>query len=217
MSSSPGGLFNIFDSRVKIGNEESKRTPGKRYLYVEHPTEGWKVFLRAVCFLHRDDVPFDATHFLVVRTTGSKNTSVSWEPPKGQMEGKDLIKDVSLIESMATNVTREVEEEAKIKHIHNLRYTGLVVQNREDDYPENTYFQYHIFQAFVSPVELESAHSLFDFYKKNPSEFKKLRKDQQEKDAIGWFHPKRTKLFGRWSPSIVALYLQYNIQPSTLK
>ena len=216
MSSSPGGLFNIFDPRLIIGDEESKRTPGKRYLYVEHPIEGWRVFLRAVCFLHKDNEPFDASDFLVVKKTGGKPTSSVWEPPKGQMEGKDYIRDTSLIESMAINVRREVEEEAKISYIHNLRYTGLVVQNREHDYPKNTYFQYHIFQAFVSPTEIQSAENIFNWYKENPSKFKKLRKDQQEKDAIGWFHPRHTKLFGRWAPSIVALYLQYNIHPSTL-
>ena len=47
----------------------------------------------------------------------------------------------------------------------------------------------------------------FHYYKSHPDQFNALRKDYKEKDAITWFNPVETKLFGRWSPDIVMLYL----------
>lgn len=97
------------------------------------------MYLRACCFLHEEGQPFDAERFLVVKRAGAQGSSKAWEPPKGQMEGKDAFpKDSPLIELMAENVRREVGEESKITDIHQLRYTGLVVQSREPDYPPNT-------------------------------------------------------------------------------
>jgi ADP-ribose pyrophosphatase YjhB (NUDIX family) len=125
------------------------------------------------------------------------------------MEGKDAKPDgAPLIQLMAENVRREVSEESKIQHIHHLRYTGLVVQSREPDYPKNHYFQYHIFQAVVDSTELQEAQGRFQWLNDHPAAFARMRADKREKDALDWFDPKKTKLMGRWSPSIVSLYLQ---------
>jgi hypothetical protein len=35
-----------------------------------------------------------------------------------------------------------------------------------------------------------------------------MRADKREKDALTWFDAKKTRLMGKWSPSIVALYIQ---------
>jgi hypothetical protein len=88
-----------------------------------------------------------------------------------------------------------------------MKHTGLVLQSREKEYDENTFFQYHIFQAFIDEEEFEKAQEKFKWYKEHPKAFNKLRKDNREKDEIGWFDPQKTKLYGSWSPSIVALYL----------
>jgi 8-oxo-dGTP pyrophosphatase MutT (NUDIX family) len=201
-------LLDIFQPGLKRGTAKLAFAPHKRYFYVEHPTEGWRVYLRAACFLHEGDKPFDPTRFLVVKRYGATPESKAWEPPKGQMEGKDASQDVPLIELMGENVRREVSEEAKIEHIQHLRYTGLVVQSREPDYPANTFFQYHLFQAVVSPQSLQDALDTFAWLHEHPDAWKRMRADKREKDALGWFDLKHTRLMGKWSPSIVSLYLK---------
>jgi ADP-ribose pyrophosphatase YjhB (NUDIX family) len=209
MTTSPKGLLNIFEPGLLRGAAKLEFAPHKRYFYVEHPIEGWRVYLRAACFLHEAGQPFDPMRFLVVKRKDADPKTKAWEPPKGQMEGKDAKPEPApLIELMAENIRREVLEESKIKKIHHLRYTGLVVQSREPDYPANHYFQYHIFQAIVTPEEIENANTEFTWLHEHPAAFARLRADRREKDAIRWFDPKETKLMGKWSPSIVALYLQ---------
>jgi len=203
-------LLDVFQPGLKMGSLSMPYAPKKKYFYVEHPTEGWRVFIRNVAMLHEDGVEFDAQRFLVVKATGSTPSSYAWEPPKGQMEGKDGLEKSNkhLLKLMATALMREVEEESKIKTVKNLQYTGLVLQSSENDYPANTFFQYHIFNGTVPSKEIKEADEKFEWYKEHPAAFKKLKKDYTEKDAIAWFDPKKTRLFGRWSPSIVALYLQ---------
>jgi 8-oxo-dGTP pyrophosphatase MutT (NUDIX family) len=209
MTSSPRGLLNIFEPGLIRGSEKLPHAPHKKYFYVEHPTQGWRVYLRAACFLHEQGAPFDAQRFLVVKRKDANPDTKAWEPPKGQMEGKDAKPESApLIELMAENVRREVFEEAKIKNISHLRYTGLVVQSRENDYPANTYFQYHIFQAVVNTKTILDALDTFKWLNEHPAYFERLRADRKEKDQLAWFDPKKTKLMGKWSPSIVALYLQ---------
>ncbi len=203
------GLLNVFQPGLLRGDASLPFAPHKRYFYVEHPTEGWRVYLRACCFLHEVGQPFEPSRFLVVKRYEANPKTKAWEPPKGQMEGKDAKpEDASLIELMAENVRREVQEEAKIQSFHSLRYTGLVVQSREPDYPANHFFQYHIFQALVSPQVIEQAISTFQWLHDHPKAWKRMRADKREKDALAWYSPKETRLMGRWSPSIVALYLQ---------
>jgi ADP-ribose pyrophosphatase YjhB (NUDIX family) len=209
MITSPHGLLNVFEPGLTRGSAKLEYQPHKRYFYVEHPIEGWRVYLRAVCFLHEAGQPFDASRFLVVKRKDAESSTKAWEPPKGQMEGKDAKPEESpLIELMAENVRREVLEESKIQRIQHLRYTGLVVQSHEPDYPPNTYFQYHIFQAVAQPKDIEEAQKEFEWLREHPAAFARLRADKREKDALAWFDPKETRLMGRWSPSIVALYLQ---------
>ena len=209
MITSPSGLFNVFEPGLTRGAAKLEFAPHKRYFYVEHPTEGWRVYLRAACFLHESGKPFDPQRFLVVKRYKAAPTTKAWEPPKGQMEGKDANpKGAPLIELMGENVRREVNEEAKIKHIHHLRYTGLVVQSREPDYPENHYFQYHIFQAVVNPEDIQEAQDTFTWLNDHPAAWQRMKADTREKDALDWFDPKSKRLMGKWSPSIVALYIQ---------
>lgn len=199
--------FDVFQPGLKRGAERLPHAPNKRYFYVEHPKEGWRVYLRACTFIHEEGQPFDAQRFIVVKTTGANAKGKSWEPPKGQMEGKDTDAEKSIYENLIENVYREVEEEAKITKLSALRYTGMVYQGRENDYPKNTYFQYHIFQALVSPSSLADALKEFEWISEHPLAFARYKKDKREKDAITWFNPRQTKLMGRWSPSIVSMYL----------
>jgi hypothetical protein len=34
-----------------------------------------------------------------------------------------------------------------------------------------------------------------------------MRKDVREKDALAWFDPNHTRMMGRWSPSLLVMYL----------
>jgi 8-oxo-dGTP pyrophosphatase MutT (NUDIX family) len=202
-------IFNVFDPSLIRGAERSSFDPEKRYAYVEHPTEGWRVFLRSCVFLHPLEEPFRSTHFLVVKRTGARMSSPTWEPPKGQMEGKDMTDDMSVLELLESNVRRETEEEAHITEMDRLTHTGIVFQGVEKNYPPHTYFQYHIFQAFVRPGQVAQSFQMFQWIKEHPKAFRRWRRDRKEKDAVAWFHPRETRLNPRWCPDITALYLQF--------
>jgi 8-oxo-dGTP pyrophosphatase MutT (NUDIX family) len=202
-------IFDVFQPGLKRGAERLAFAPHKRYFYVEHPTEGWRVYLRACCFLHEAGKPLEKERFLVVKRYEGNAHAKTWEPPKGQMEGKDGLRDPkqSVLQLLEENVQREVEEEAKIKQIEHLKHTGLVLQSQEKDYPKNHYFQYHVFQGFVRPEIILLAAQEFQWLHEHPKAWLRMRKDKREKDDVGWFSPSKTKLMGKWSPSLVAMYL----------
>jgi 8-oxo-dGTP pyrophosphatase MutT (NUDIX family) len=202
------GIINIFEPGLLRGSAKLSYQPHKRYFYVEHPVEGWRVYLRMACFIHEEGST-DPKRFLVVKRKDATSASKAWEPPKGQMEGKDAKPEgAPLLQLMAENVRRETYEEAKIKVINDLKYTGLVVQSREKDYPENHFFQYHLFQATTPTREIIKALETFQWLNEHPAAFNRLKADKREKDALAWFDAPKTHLMGRWAPSIVALYLQ---------
>ena len=206
--------LDVFQKGLVRGGANLPYDPAKTYAYVEHPTEGWRVYLRSCCFIHERPSPtgsscIDPSTFLVVKTAGKNATGKVWEPPKGQMEYKDMHKHPkeSLLRLLRENVQREVAEESRIEKLVGLRHTGLVFQGREPDYPPNHFFQYHLFQALVTPTEWMRAQQTLEWYREHPLAFARLRRDKKEKDAIDWYSPSEHKLMGRWSPSIVALYL----------
>jgi ADP-ribose pyrophosphatase YjhB (NUDIX family) len=147
-----------------------------------------------------------------VKKTGTPLKSTTWEPPKGQMEGKDGLRHpkTPIFELLYENVKREVEEEARIKSkdLKHLVHTGLVFQAQEDTYPPNTYFQYHIFNCVVSKKTWTDAAATLDWYRTHPVAFSKLSRDLKEKDMLKWYSPTETPLSTRWSNKIVGLYLK---------
>lgn len=208
------GMIDVFQEGLRRGSERLPYDPAKKYAYVEHPQEGWRVYLRSAVFIHEEGNP-NSRRFLVVKRTGTRMTSAAWEPPKGQMEGKDLTgihgRNQSLLQVLKENARRETVEESFIEDLQNLEHTGLVFQGQESSYPSNHYFQYHIFRAFVSPSALQKSYEIFDWIAHNKAEFMKWKRDIREKDAIAWFNPRTTKLNPRWCPSIVALYLDQRV------
>jgi 8-oxo-dGTP pyrophosphatase MutT (NUDIX family) len=202
-------ILDVFQPGLKRGAERLPYSPHKRYFYVEHPEEGWRVYLRSACLLHELYKPFDPEKFLVVKRTGADPAKASWEPPKGQMEGKDGLRDhdKTILQLLKENIRREVEEEAKVQRIRELTHTGLVIQAVEPDFPPNTYFQYHIFSGYVHPTQLFKAFAEFEWIEGNREAFMRKRSDQREKDAMRWYDAAETKMMGRWSPTIVRLYL----------
>ena len=207
------GIINVFQPNLKRGSEVSAYAKkmgygsNKKYFYVEKEGE-FRVFMRACCFIHLKG-EHDPAKFVVVKSTDMGSSAKSWEPPKGQTEGKDGLAhpDKPLMKVLEENLMREIEEESKIENVFRMKHTGLVLQSREKEYPENTYFQYHVFQAFIEADEFEKAKQKFAWYKEHPKAFNRLRKDNREKDEIDWYSPSKTRMYGRWSPSIVAMYL----------
>ena len=200
-------LFNVLQKGLIRGSASLPHDPEKEYAYVEHPTEGWRVYLRSAMFLHSADEPFRATRFLVVKKTGRKGNA--WEPPKGQMEKKECTKKDSVLQCLLQNALRETDEEAHVKDIIKIRHTGLVLQSQESSYPANHFFQYHVFQGFVEQPQLDRAFETFRQMKKNPSLTRHWSRDRTEKDAIAWYHPRTTPLMSRWSPTMVAMYVNH--------
>jgi ADP-ribose pyrophosphatase YjhB (NUDIX family) len=202
-------VFDVFQPGLVRGAAHLPFEPRKAYFYVEHPVEGWRVYLRAACFIHEYEAP-RADRFVVVKRTGGDPEKKTWEPPKGQMEGRDGLADKrkSIMQLLKDNVRREVAEEAKIEQLRGLTHTGLVLQAIEPDFLPNTYFQYHVFSAAVTAKQIKKAADLFSWFAARPAEFRRLRADQREKDAISWSDEGTKKMIGRWSPALVRLYLR---------
>jgi ADP-ribose pyrophosphatase YjhB (NUDIX family) len=127
------------------------------------------------------------------------------------MEGKDGMRhpNNSVMSLLRENVKREVAEEARVKQLTHLNHTGVVFQGREDDYPPNTYFQYHVFNAVVSKAEWMRASAELEWCREHPAAFDRMKRDKKEKDMIQWYVPSEHKMIGRWSGSIVAMYLKH--------
>jgi hypothetical protein len=201
---------NIFQPGLVRGQRRLPHDPEKLYAYIEHPKEGWRVYMRSCAILHVAGET-DPAKFIVVKKMGASPNGKTWEPPKGQMEGKDADiysrrpRPVSKI--LEENVRREVSEEAHIERIRNLHHTGIIFQSREHNYAPNTFFQYHIFEGVVSTAEYEKARSYFESMERHPEILETLTRDRLEKDAIAVYEKGKTKMYGRWSPKIVAMYL----------
>jgi len=206
-------IFDVFQKGLIRGSERLPFDPTKRYAYVEHPTEGWRVYLRSCVFLHYQNEPFHNRHFMVFKGVKTRAKSYTWEPPKGQMEGKDMRSRIPILELLKENVQRETEEEAHITDMKRLKHTGLVFQSQESDQPPNHYFQYHLFQAFVTGEQIKECFDMFAWMKQHPKAVARWKRDRKETDAVAWFDPKKTRLNPRWCPDIVVLYLQHIKSP----
>lgn len=212
-SAEGGRLLNVFQPGLIRGSERLPHDPAKSYAYVEHPTEGWRVYLRTATFLHPlgpPGAPVDLQNFLVVKRRGARPSTATWEPPKGQMEGKDfrIHPRAPLLSVLAENARREVEEESHVTEITNMQYTGLAFQATERGFPSNWYFQYHIFQGFLKPAQIEQSFATFEWIAEHPKAFARWKRDRREKDAVAWFNPRTTPLNPRWCPAIFVLYLE---------
>jgi 8-oxo-dGTP pyrophosphatase MutT (NUDIX family) len=205
-------VFDIFQPGLLRGEASFAHKPEKKVFYIQHPTEGWRVFLRAVCFLHEEGRE-EAGRFVVLKKTGMDAKGPSWEAPKGQMEGKDGLAHPrwSVLKLLEQNIRRETKEEAKIgKFVRLDHIPTLVIQSKESEYGPNDYFQYHVFRAVVKRSVLEKAARTFAYYKDHPEEFTALDSDNNEKDSMAWYDAKRTRIMGRWSPTLIKLYIQHS-------
>jgi hypothetical protein len=218
-------MHDIFQPGLVRGSGTTSFDPEKSYFFVETPDytpsagkSGWRVYLRACCFIHEQpeaqspqETPcVDLRRFIVVKKTGMPANGKAWDPPKGQMEGKDAMKHprTPLLKLIETNIKREVEEESRIRSLKGLEYTGLVLEGVESNYPKNTFFQYHIFRAQVATKEWMAASSELDWCRAHPAAHARMKRDYREKDALSWYSPSDTKLIGKWAPKLVIMYLK---------
>lgn len=218
-------MHDIFQPGLVRGSGTTSFDPEKSYFFVETPDytpsegkSGWRVYLRACCFIHEQPQELgsqegqcvDFRRFIVVKKTGLPANGKAWDPPKGQMEGKDAMKHprTALLKLIEGNIKREVEEESRIRSLKGLEYTGLVLQGTESNYPKNTFFQYHIFRAQVATKEWMRASSELDWCRAHPAAHARMKRDYREKDALSWYSPSDTKLIGKWAPKLVIMYLK---------
>jgi hypothetical protein len=206
-------VLDVFQPGLLRGSEHLPHDPKKAYAYVEHPREGWRVYLRSAVFLHDANQGFKSDHFLVFRNSKKGQTDNTWEPPKGQMEGKDFSRKakVPLLELLATSALRETLEEGHIDstEFENFQYTHLVFQSQEKDYPANHFFQYHMFQALVRPEAIQATFDLFEWFKEHPKAYSRQSRDKKETDAVAWYNKRKTPLNVRWCPKIVEAYIRW--------
>jgi len=213
-------MHDIFQPGLVRGSGTTSFDPEKSYFFVETPDytpsagkSGWRVYLRACCFIHEQPEEgkcVDFSRFIVVKKTGMPANAKAWDPPKGQMEGKDAMKHprTPLLKLIETNIRREVEEESRVRSLKGLEYTGLVLEGVESNYPKNTFFQYHIFRAQVATKEWMAASSELDWCRAHPAAHARMKRDYREKDALSWYSPSDTKLIGKWAPKLVIMYLK---------
>ena len=194
-------LYDVFQPGLRHGSARLPHDPTKSYAYVEHPVEGWRVYLRSVAFL------LHQRRFLVVKRWNARRTTAAWEPPKGQMEAAEL-RGRSVWRALLENIKREIAEEAHITTPIPLRHTGLVFQSQETSYPAHHFFQYHVFEAPLTEQQIAQSEGTFAWMKEHPKAVERWSRDRKEKDAVAWFDPKTTRLNPRWCPDIVALYLR---------
>jgi 8-oxo-dGTP pyrophosphatase MutT (NUDIX family) len=213
MTSHP--IYDVFQKGLIRGSAHLPFDPKKAYAFVEHPTEGWRVYLRTCAFLHliaepfNNGEPFNNRKFLVVKRRGARWSTAAWEPPKGQMEGRDIrMPNKSIYTLLQLCALREIYEEAHITNINHLTHTGLVFQSQEPDYPANHFFQYHIFQGFINAEQVTQSFEMFQWMRDHPKAVDRWSRDRKEKDTVAWFDPKTTRLTPRWCPTIVATYLR---------
>jgi hypothetical protein len=65
----------------------------------------------------------------------------------------------------------------------------------------------------MAPIPtIQRALNWFSWLEEHPKYFAKMKRDKKEKDALRWFDPSETRLLGKWSPPIVAMYIQHFTQ-----
>jgi 8-oxo-dGTP pyrophosphatase MutT (NUDIX family) len=175
---------------------------GKNYTFLHDGKR--RIFLRNILFLHKPD---DAGTIVIVREWGAKTNDGVWEPPKGQMEWKEIaaagirrgeeITPSQLVALMSDGVLREMEEEAKIRidEIHDLRLLPMsyteefrgVPHAKRQNHDAVDAFRYQFWAAEL--VDLGPAIRRMNKIVANSG--RGVSADCREKDAVEWWRPTR--------------------------
>jgi hypothetical protein len=195
---------------------------GKQYVYVKEPAKEKRVFLRNIIFLCR---AHDPATFAVVREWQASTDHAVWEPPKGQMEWKELkdsgvragstITPPELAKHMRAGVLREMMEEAKIlpSEIRNL---SMVPVEYTQAWPESgvrgAHFRYQFWKAIVTDSTMLEAQKRMKELVNNPEWALLLPPDMCEKDAIVWWSPEKDSwkmIRGEFSQKMTHMFVDW--------
>jgi hypothetical protein len=189
---------------------------GKQYTYILTPDP---VFLRNIIFLKNTTNPREVA---IVHEWGMRKKG-RCEPPKGQMEWKELndtgikfgdkLTWTQLYRHMKKGVLREMQEEAnvlssEIRDFHRLRHCY------QQAWPESgipgAQFMYQFWEAKMTPAIMLEAQKRIQTLVENEDWKRILPSDITEKDAIQWWKPEDgwDIIRGGFSKKMTALYFQ---------
>jgi hypothetical protein len=166
---------------------------GKRYVYVVK--DGAPVFLRNILFITRAS---NSREIAVVREWGARSNKGTWEPPKGQLEWKEIggsprtMTSAELVRHMRAGILREIAEESKflpkeLTHFH--RLPGFYMQDWPESGLPGAKFMYQYWHATASDKAMANAQARMKELVDHPDWKAMLPADLTEKDAVQWWKP----------------------------
>ena len=172
---------------------------GKQYIYIVK--DGTPIFLRNILFITRAANPREIA---IVRewsappARSARSNKGAWEPPKGQMEWKDLggrprtLTSATLLRHMRAGILREITEEAKFLP-KELSHVRRLPTHYIQDWPESgvpgAKFMYQYWQAVASDEAMAKAQARMKELVDHPDWKHLLPADLTEKDAVQWWQP----------------------------
>ena len=191
---------------------------GKQYTYILTP-ERTPVFLRNIIFLKNTANPREVA---IVHEWGMPKKG-RCEPPKGQMEWKEL-KDTGvkpgdrltwaqLYKHMEKGIMREMQEEANVLPSE-IRDFHRLPQFYQQTWPESgladAQFMYQFWEAKMTPKTMLEAQKRIQILVENEDWKGILPSDITEKDAIRWWKPEDgwDMIRGGFSKKMTALYFR---------
>lgn len=153
--------------------------------------------------------------------------ATEWEPPKGQMEWKELaaagfrrgqaVGVEDLLKAMRDGVCREIAEEAKIPaaDLHNLHVLPLSYSEafKGAGVPAGAQLRYQFWTAEVTAANVAAAQRRLERIVGSPAVQARLAADKKEKDAVGFWEPKEVddwdKIRGGFSGTMTRMYYEW--------
>lgn len=193
---------------------------GKDYACLR-AADGSKTFLRNIAFLHAPRAP----HKIVLVHEWDYPMDREWEPPKGQMEWKELKAEgyrrgqrvgiEALLKAMRAGVLREVAEEAKIPAaaIRNLHVLPVAYTAPFKDAGAGAQFRYQFWSGEVTAATVGAAQRRLERIVGDKAVQARLTADKKEKDAVGFWSPDGKaawgKIRGAFSGTMTRMYYEW--------
>jgi hypothetical protein len=194
---------------------------GKDYACLRNDTDGTKTFLRNIGFLHAPRNP----RKIVLVHEWEFPMATEWEPPKGQMEWKEMsaagfrrgqrVGAEDLLAAMRDGVCREIAEEAKIPKtaLHNLHVLPLSYSEAFKGAGAGAKLRYQFWTAEVTAATVAKAQKQLERIVGSPAVQASLAADKKEKDAVGFWEPKDAadwdKIRGGFSGTMTRMYYEW--------
>lgn len=185
---------------------------GKDYACLRNDTDGTKTFLRNIAFLHAPRNPYK----IVLVHEWDYPMDREWEPPKGQMEWKELqgagyrrgqrVGAEALLAAMRDGVCREVAEEAKIpatkiRNLHVLPLSYTEAFKGAERVAKGALLRYQFWTGEVAAATVAAAQKTLERIVGSPAVQATLAADKKEKDAVGFWEPEAFSKFTALAPA----------------